>query len=91
MLLGNSLGLTRSAKSTRSPESTLRSPSSIHRTAQSLNWGNEPAGRYGNLEILGRAGNYLCWQIRDVDSARLILVALGNDLKEISWHELVQQ
>lgn len=81
VLLGDSLGLPRSAKSTWSPESTLRSPSPVQWTAQTLDWGNESAGRHGNLQIFRRGGDNLFWQVGDMDSACFILVAFGDDLE----------
>lgn len=81
VLLGDSLGLTRSAKTTWGPESTLRSPSPVQRTTQALDWGNKSAGRHGNLQIFRRGGDNIFWQVGNMDSACFILVALGDDLE----------
>jgi hypothetical protein len=81
VLLGDSLRLARGAKSTWGPESALGSRSPVHGTAKALNWGNESAGRHGNLQVFRRGGDDLFWQVGDMDSASFILVALGNYLK----------
>lgn len=81
VLLGDSLGLARSAKSTWGPESTLRSPSPIQWTAQALDWRNESAGRHRNFQIFGRGGDNRFWQVGNMDSACFILIALGYYLE----------
>lgn len=69
---------------TRSSKAALWCWKSILGTAYSSNQGRGyPTGRYRNLNILRRARYNLFWQIRDVYSARLILVAFRDNLNDL--------
>lgn len=80
MLLGNSLRLTRGTNSTWSTETTLRCSLAVLWTAQALHGRDHAAWGHWDLQILRRCGNDFLWEIGDMDSACLVLIAFGNDL-----------